>query len=139
MKKGVKTPARAAGRGKGRKKAAISPGLRQRLLEILLKKRAILEGNVSSLEQGAFKPSEQTISVDHMADFGTDNFDQEFNLGLIESGVFTLAEINAAIKRVEEGTFGICEGCGCVIPKARLEAIPYTRFCVACQAEMEHS
>jgi RNA polymerase-binding transcription factor DksA len=111
--------------------------MQKKLLEILLHKRAVLEGDVSSLREGAFKPSSLNISVDHMADFGTDNYDQEFNLGLVEATGFTLTEIDEAILRIQSGSFGICEGCGCAIPKARLEAIPYTRFCVSCQSEKE--
>jgi len=120
-------------------RASVSDPIQQKLREILIQKRAVLHGDVSRLEEEACKPSSLHISVDHMADFGTDNYDQEFNLSLVESGEFTISEINEAIKRIEEGTFGICEDCDCKIPKARLEAIPYTRFCVACQAKRELS
>ena len=98
---------------------------------------AVMEGDVSSLAEGAFKPSSLHVSVDHMADFGTDSYDQEFNLSLVEATELTLSEINEAITRIEEGGFGVCQGCSCAIPKARLEAIPYTRFCVQCQSERE--
>ena len=128
----TKRPARST-------RGSISIEVQRKLLEILLHKRAVLEGDVSSLEEGAFKPSSLNISVDHMADFGTDNYDQEFNLSLVETSGFTLSEIDEAIKRIQSGGFGICEECGCAIPKARLEAIPYTRFCIACQSARENA
>ena len=61
-------------------RGTVSPQVQQQLLEILVQKRSVLEGDVTSLKEGAFKPSSLNISVDHMADFGTDNYDQEFNL-----------------------------------------------------------
>lgn len=73
----------------------------------------------------------------HMADAGTDNFDREFALSMVSNEQELLNEVNAAIKRLENGTYGVCEVSGKPIPKARLEAIPWTRYTVECQAEME--
>ena len=66
----------------------------------------------------------------HMADIGSDNYEQEFSLGLMDSERKIVREIIAALKRIEEGTYGICEGTGQPIPKARLEGIPWTPYCV---------
>ncbi len=115
----------------------ISPKNRAALLKILLHKRALLAGNVDSFANQASKPKELNVSVDNMADSGTANYNQDFNLSLIETGEFTLAEIDEAIGRIRDGSFGICEECGTSIPAPRLEAIPYTRFCVTCQSERE--
>jgi RNA polymerase-binding transcription factor DksA len=68
----------------------------------------------------------------HMADLGTDNFEQEFTLGLLENEERSLQEISAALDRIEQGTFGQCEECHRPIPKERLDAIPFTRHCVDC-------
>lgn len=78
----------------------------------------------------------QTFSV-HMADSGTDNFDRDFALSLLSSDQDALYEIEAALKRIEKGTYGICELTGKPIPKARLDAIPWARYTVEAQAQLE--
>jgi RNA polymerase-binding transcription factor DksA len=74
----------------------------------------------------------------HMADVGTENYDQEFTLGLIENEQGTLGLVNEALARVEKGKFGLCVECGDPIPKPRLQAIPYTRHCIVCARMMEN-
>jgi RNA polymerase-binding transcription factor DksA len=73
----------------------------------------------------------------HMADSGTDNFDRDFALSLLSSDQDAVYEIEEALKRIEKKTYGICELTGKAIPKARLEAIPWTRFTVEAQAQLE--
>jgi DnaK suppressor protein len=73
----------------------------------------------------------------HMADSGTDNFDRDFALSLLSSDQDAIYEIEEALKRIEKGTYGVCELTGKSIPKARLEAIPWTRFTVESQAQLE--
>jgi DnaK suppressor protein len=73
----------------------------------------------------------------HMADSGTDNFDRDFALSLLSSDQDAVYEIEEALKRIEKKTFGVCELTGKNIPKARLEAIPWTRFTVEAQAQLE--
>lgn len=73
----------------------------------------------------------------HMGDSGTDNFDRDFALSLLSSDQDAIYEIEEALKRIERGTFGICELTGKSIPRARLEAIPWTRFTVEAQAQLE--
>jgi len=121
------------GRGSGGLTAAEIEAFRARLLD----RRSVILGNLSKLEVGALRASEQDPSVDNMADYGTDNFEQDFTLGLMENVEAVLQEIDDALARIDEGTYGVCEGCSCNIPKARLKAIPYARFCVNCQSEME--
>ena len=75
----------------------------------------------------------------HMADLGTDNFEQEFTLSLIESEEGRMKEINAALDRIEHGGFGRCEECQKAIPKARLQALPFTRYCVDCARKLQQS
>jgi len=105
--------------------------------EVLIRLRETLTGDVKSLETEALKESEQDFSVDHMADHGSDNFEQEFTLGLIENVEETVREINEALERIGEGTFGVCEGCEKAILKTRLQAVPYARYCVDCQRKNE--
>ena len=73
----------------------------------------------------------------HMADSGTDNFDRDFALSLLSADQDSVYEIEEALKRIEKKTFGVCELTNKAIPKARLEAIPWTRFTVDAQAQLE--
>ncbi len=73
----------------------------------------------------------------HMADSGTDNFDRDFALSLLSADQDSVYEIEEALKRIEKKTYGVCELTGKQIPKARLEAIPWTRFTVEAQAQLE--
>ena len=110
---------------------------------LLLRKRALLSGNVTSLESQALKRSRQDASGDlsnmpiHMADIGSDNFEQEFNLGLIENEEELLDAIDDALERIEDGTFGKCESCDKPIPKERLKAVPHANLCIECQRQEE--
>lgn len=105
--------------------------------QLLLEKRAEIIGDVNSMENDALKKSRLDAAGDlssmpiHMADIGTDNYEQEFALGLLDSERKLLHEINEALQRIEDGVYGICEGTGEPIPKARLEASPWARYCVA--------
>ena len=73
----------------------------------------------------------------HMADSGTDNFDRDFALSLLSSDQDAIYEIEEALKRIERNTYGVCELTGKQIPRTRLEAIPWTRFTVQAQAQLE--
>ncbi len=98
-----------------------------------------LSSRVSELADQALQKNSGELSTVplHMADAGTDNFDQEFTLSLAETGSQSLPLIEAAIERIDEGTFGICEECGVNIPRARLNAIPFAHLCVKCASEQE--
>ena len=73
----------------------------------------------------------------HMADQGTDNFDREFALNLVSSEQDVLYEIDDALRRIEMGTYGVCEGCHKAIEKARLMALPFAKMCIVCKSEAE--
>ena len=111
--------------------------------QLLLEKRAEIIGDVSSMENEALKKSRLDAAGDlssmpiHMADIGTDNYEQEFALGLLDSERKLLHEINEALQRIDDGLYGICEGTGEPIPKARLEASPWARYCVAYARQIE--
>lgn len=104
----------------------------------LLALRSRLRGDVSSMKKAVTKKNEMgesssTSSVPlHMADVGTDNFEQEFTFSLMQVGSVRLSEVEDALQRIEEGTYGICESCKTRIPKARLDAIPYASLCIKC-------
>jgi DnaK suppressor protein len=105
--------------------------------QLLLEKRGEIIGDVSSMENEALKKSRLDAAGDlssmpiHMADIGTDNYEQEFALGLLDSERKLLHEINDALIRIDDGIYGVCEGTGEPIPYARLEASPWARYCVA--------
>ncbi len=73
----------------------------------------------------------------HMADQGTDNFDREFALNLVSSEQDVLYEIEDALRRIDMGTYGVCEYCHTPINKARLLALPFTKMCIVCKSESE--
>ena len=110
----------------------------EKFRELLMAKRNELLGNVSTMEDETFKKERSELSSMpfHMADAGSDNFEQEFALDLMDSEKKMLKEITDALNRIGDGTFGVCEGKGESISKARLNAIPWARYCVGC-AEMQ--
>jgi DnaK suppressor protein len=73
----------------------------------------------------------------HQADAGSDAYDRDFALSLLSQEQDALYEIDEALKRIEQGTYGICELCNKPILHARLEAIPFARFTVDCQSQLE--
>ncbi len=73
----------------------------------------------------------------HLADLGTDNYEQEISLGLLESTQATLREVADALQRIDNGTFGRCQECDCEISRERLEVLPHTPFCVECADRLE--
>lgn len=106
--------------------------------EQLLALRARLRGDVSALADAALRKTRSEASGDlssmpiHMADMGTDAFDQEFTLSLMEHDGSTLAQIESALERIEDGVYGVCCECEGKIPKQRLNVLPYTSHCVKC-------
>lgn len=127
--------------------------------ETLLKQHlASLRGDVGSMKDEALRASEQDSSVDHLADQGTDNYDQGFLLGLIENEEETIQLIEEALERIAgDGDFpyGECPLCAeeaaelkakkskkkidTWIPKARLEYLPWARYCVQHQEQFEQN
>jgi len=104
---------------------------------LLLQLRKELSGDIDDLEADAFSTDGDRLSVDNPADIGSESFAQEFSLELLQRDEATLGEIQEALERVNNGSFGLCEGCQEAIPKARLNAVPYARNCVDCQRKAE--
>jgi DnaK suppressor protein len=109
-----------------------------------------LRGDVNQLTKEALGFDRQdsggeSKSPTHMAELGSDTFEQDFSLSLAANEQETLAEITAALGRIKDGSFGLCEICTkegrspsqAAIPKARLRAIPYCRTCVECARKRE--
>jgi len=116
---------------KEKKVPALSKQDLQYFRNLLLEKRKEIIGDVGSMESEAFKGgSNLSNMLIHMADVGTDNFEQEFTLGLIESERQILREIQEALVRIDGGTFGVCMGTGKSIPRVRLEAVPWAKYTI---------
>ena len=104
--------------------------------QMLLEKRSEILSSVNEMEDETLKKSRLDAAGDlssmpiHMADIGSDNYEQEFTLGLMDSERKLLKEIDDALQRIEQGIYGICEGTAKQIQKARLEAEPWARYCV---------
>jgi RNA polymerase-binding transcription factor DksA len=97
--------------------------------QLLFEKMYEILGDVSALEETLFQGSGELSKMPvHLADVGTDSYEQEFNLGLVAEERKTLLDIQHAMDRIVDGSFGICEGLGTPIETNRLEAIPWTRY-----------
>ncbi len=111
----------------------------------LLSLRSRLSGNISHLAAEALRANGNETAGNlshiplHMADLGTDSFEQEFTLSLLQNEEQVLQEIGDALERIEQGAFGRCEECQGVIPKGRLQAVPYARHCVQCARKAQQS
>jgi RNA polymerase-binding protein DksA len=111
--------------------------------QILLGLRARLRGDLDQMTDEALRRHQPDSSGNlsnvplHMADVGTENYDQEFTLGLIENEQGTLELVHEALGRLDAGTFGVCQECGDPIAKPRLQALPYTRHCIQCARALE--
>ncbi len=119
-------------------------GLKAKELEffrdLLLAKRRELLGDVHSMEEEALRSASSSNLSNlpiHMADMGTDNYEQEFTLGLVEKDRQLLREINVALAKIRDGTYGICEGTGKPITKARLEAKPWAKYSIEYTRKLE--
>lgn len=119
----------------GKKKTANDYSeFRDRLIDL----RRRLKGDVQNMADAALNKTRSDASGDlssmpiHMADIGSDNYEQEFTLSLLENEEETLQQIDAALDRIDAGTYGQCEGCGGRITKTRLRAIPFVTLCIKC-------
>lgn len=80
---------------------------------------------------------EDAVFDNHLADTATETYDREVDYSLEENSEHVLADIDAALKRIDDGTYGLCAGCGHLIAEERLEARPWATLCIGCQRERE--
>ena len=156
LKKVSRTAKTAKGRpSKSRKETTESPALllgfnhREKRLdpfvrqqkEKLLQLRDAMVDSMAGVAQDTLRSraegSEASAFGMHQADAGSDAYDRDFALSLLSQEQDALYEIDQALKRIELGTYGKCEMSGKQIPRARLEAIPFARFTVECQSQLE--
>ena len=111
----------------------------ERFKKILGEARKKIAGDLEHLEGDSLNKSQRDAAGDlsgysfHMADMATDNFDREFNLGLASNEQQSLNLIDAALRKIDEGTYGVCENCEKPIPQKRLLALPHAPLCLKCQ------
>lgn len=118
---------------KPRKKTNLTKTELEKFRLLLLTKRREIVGDVNGMgPKRAHTEASGDLSCMpiHMADIGTDNYEQEFAMGLMDSEIRMLEEIDDALRRIDEGTYGICQGSGNPISKARLKAKPWARYSV---------
>ncbi len=93
---------------------------------------------MTQMEDDSLKDHSKTTNIPtDMEELGSDNADQELTLSLLESEEDALDQIEAAIERIENGSYGECDTCGVKIPMSRLEAIPYAAQCVRCASQQK--
>ncbi len=133
----------AARRSQARQsRTSLPPERIEHFKQLLLIKRHELLHNVSHMEEEALRKSLQT-SGDlssmpiHMADLGSDNYEQDLAVGLMDGERRLLREIDRALDRIQQGTYGICEGTDKPISRARLEAMPWARYCIEYERMIE--
>jgi len=126
-------------RKKDTNKDRLSPAEKKKFKAMLWAKRNEILGNVTTMEFEALRRDRSDLSImpTHLADMGTDNYEIDNILGLMDSERKILVEIDIALSHIENDTYGICEMNGEMIPKARLEAIPWARYCIACAGLVE--
>ncbi len=107
--------------------------------ERLLALRARFQGDMTQMEDNALNKdhARMTSMPTDMAELGSGNFDQELTLSFLGSEKDAVDQIDGALKRIEDGSFGRCEKCGVKIPKSRLDAIPYAALCIQCASQQE--
>ena len=126
--------------GRNHRERKLSPFTRKQK-EKLLNLRDAMVDSMAGVAQDTLRSraegSEASAFGMHQADAGSDAYDRDFALSLLSQEQDALYEIDQALKRIEVGTYGICEMSGKPIPHARLEAIPFARFTVECQSQLE--
>ncbi len=109
----------------------------------LLQLRARLRGEVFQMAESVLaKGRDQggsgfSAAPTHLAELGAENYEQAFAVSIIETQSTVLEQIEYALEKIEEGTYGICEECGSHIPRVRLNALPYATMCVKCAGKQE--
>lgn len=111
--------------------------------KVILKRKEEIMDNIDHISEDTLKKSQKDASGDisgysyHMADVATDTYDREFSLGLASNEREILYELEDALKKIDDGTFGSCEDCKGLIAKTRLKALPYAKLCLPCQEKKE--
>ncbi|HEY2124105.1 MAG TPA: TraR/DksA C4-type zinc finger protein [Chthoniobacterales bacterium] len=126
--------------GVNHRERKLDPFTRQQKEKLLYLRDAMVDsmaGVAQDTLRSRAEGSEASAFGMHQADAGSDAYDRDFALSLLSQEQDALYEIDQALKRIDLGTYGVCEMSGKHIPRARLEAIPFARFTVECQSQLE--
>ncbi|OVE75397.1 hypothetical protein BVX97_04830 [bacterium E08(2017)] len=115
------------------KKVKLSAKEKKDYKAMLMGMRQRLSGQISVLTKESLQRNDSVVSVED----GTDAFERQFALNIASTEQDSLFDIEDALRRLELGTYGACEGCDCAIETPRLKALPFVRLCIGCQSEME--
>lgn len=111
--------------------------------KLITKRKDEIKNALEHISEETLKKSQKDAAGDisgytfHMADVATDTYDREFSLGIASNERQMLYELDDALKRIEDGSFGICEDCKNAIAKTRLKAVVHARLCLACQEKKD--
>ncbi len=116
----------------------LAPGRVERLRQALLIERDSVQRSLDGLSTDELSTDSDIGIGNHMADDATEVFNQEAQVSLKHNEQHVLEQINLALRRMDQGVYGVCERCGREIDFARLKAQPYARFCMTCQRLVEN-
>ena len=105
--------------------------------KLLIDRRKQLLGDVKDLEAEAFSDESKNVSSNHLADSSFEQYEQEFNLSMIESEIEEVKQISLALEKIAVGGYGECEACGIRISIERLKVKPFSRICIHCRSRYE--
>ena len=121
---------------------ALNKEQKKQLRQLLITEREKLAGEIKAIAQDASKsPREASGDLSgytvHMADMAADTYERELSMNLVSSEQEILYEIDDALKRLDDGSYGVCQQCSQPIAMSRLKAVPYASMCIACQRAKE--
>jgi DnaK suppressor protein len=111
--------------------------------KLIMQRKEEIVTEINHISEDTLKKSQRDAAGDisgytyHMADIATDTYDREFSMGIASNERKIIYDIDDALKRIEDGSYGTCEDCKGIIAKTRLKAIPYARLCLKCQERRE--
>jgi len=114
----------------------------KQLRQLLITERAKLAGEIKAIAQETAK-SPRDASGDlsaytvHMADMAADTYERELSMNIVSSEQELLYQIDDALKRLDDGSFGVCQQCNQPVSMSRLKAVPYASMCISCQRAKE--
>lgn len=133
VKKSVRKPARQTSKSKHGPNTRNPVGDVKEFRDLLFTQRARLSGQVAVLKSESLTRSDSVVSGED----GTDAFERQFALDVVSSEYDLLFEIDEALRRIDDGTYGVCGECKKRIKKTRLKALPFVKMCIHCQSEIE--
>jgi DnaK suppressor protein len=116
---------------------------RQKFRQVLSDLREKLSNNVSNIHDEALRESGRNANelsdmpMEHLADRASDNFTKDLMIGILQNSEAEIVDIDIALEKIEDGTYGLCEDCGEEIKIERLKALPFARHCIECKQALE--